>query len=74
LASATHRFNNEESRTMPESQTPEYCLARAEQCENFASQSSFELTREKFLQLAKQWRALAAEEVPIGERAAPATN
>jgi hypothetical protein len=44
---------------LSENNSPEYCLARAEQCENLASQTSFESTRLTFLMLAEQWRALA---------------
>jgi hypothetical protein len=46
---------------MRESRSPEYCLARAEQCEGMASQTVLEPTRWVFLQLAAQWRALSAQ-------------
>lgn len=41
--------------------TPEYCLARAVQCEELAQQTKIPATKATFLDIAKRWRTLAAE-------------
>jgi len=53
---------------VPDEKSPhasEYCLARAVQCEELAEQTSFAANKAILLDIAKRWRALAAE----GERA-----
>jgi len=47
---------------MTESHSPEDCRARAERCENLASQTTFPSARQTFLDLAARWRALAAQQ------------
>ena len=41
--------------------TSEYCLARAVQCEELAEQTAFVGNKAILLNIAKRWRALAAE-------------
>jgi hypothetical protein len=49
---------------MTEDQSPhtvEYCLARAVQCEELASNTKFAANKAILLDMAKRWRSLAAE-------------
>ena len=49
---------------MPDDKSPhtsEYYLARAVQCERLAKQTSMQVTKGIYLDLAKRWRALAAK-------------
>lgn len=40
--------------------TPEYCLARAAQCETLAAQTPNRQSQITFLHLARRWRALGS--------------
>jgi hypothetical protein len=48
----------------PERYFPEYYVARAEQGENLASKAVLPPSRQIFLRLAAQWRALSAQHGP----------
>lgn len=41
--------------------TSEYCLARAQQCEEQAEKTRSDANKALLLELAKRWRALAVE-------------
>lgn len=49
--------------TPPAPNSPEYCLARAEECERLAEQTTMAVNKEIFLNLAHRWRTLATDDL-----------
>lgn len=45
----------------PEKSSPEYCLARAAECDQLAEQAHLKVTKDIYFDLARRWRTLAGD-------------